>query len=225
MVGKSAVRTNTNIAQHPSDDRRECERVRTALAGKMFVPTEEITLDCQIVNLSAGGAGIQCRTPPPRNIRVVLYIEGFGRIEGVASRYVRGELGFRFVCTEAKRQRLLQDIAVFINGGEKGTAQLRRHARTASTSFGYFVPSSGESVSCNVLNLSLQGMSLRTKGRPLIGEIVNFGCTRGQVVRHHENGIAIQFLGVEKPVDHECHGGYPPKNCGIALRWPVAAWG
>lgn len=173
----------------------------------MFVPTEDMTLDCQIVNLSAGGARIQCEALPPRNVRVVLYIDGFGRFEGVTTRYVRDELGLRFVCSEEKRQRLLQDITAFINRGVTGATQLRRHVRTASTSFGYFVPPSGKSVSCNVLNISLQGMSLRTKGRPPIGEIVNFGCTKGRVVRHHENGIAIQFLGVEKPADHEDRSG------------------
>ena len=51
--------------------------------------------------------------------------------------------------------------------------------------------------------MSSQGMSLRTKGRPPIGEIVNFGCTKGRVVRHHENGIAIQFLGVEETADQK----------------------
>jgi hypothetical protein len=174
----------------------------------MFVPTEDMTLECQVINLSAGGALIQCEAPPPRNIRVVLYIDGFGRFEAVTTRYVRDELGLRFVCTEEKRQRLLQNIAAFINGGVTSATQLRRHVRTASTSFGYFVPPSGESVSCNVLNISSQGMSLRTKGRPPIGEIVNFGCTKGRVVRHHENGIAIQFLGVQKPAGHKGHSGH-----------------
>ena len=201
------MRTNTNTAQQPSDDRRVCERVRVALAGKMFVPTEDLIINCQIVNLSAGGARIQCEAAPPRNIRVVLYIDGFGRFEGVTTRHVRDELVLRFVCTEEERKRLLQDIAALIKGGVTRATQLRRHIRTASISFGYFVPSSGESVSCSVLNISLQGMSLRTKGRPPIGEIVNFGCTKGRVVRHHENGIAIQFLGVGRPTDHKSNSG------------------
>jgi hypothetical protein len=192
------MKTNTNSAQRPSDDRRRCERARITLAGKLFLPTEDMTLDCQIVSLSAGGARIQCEAPPLRNIRVVLYIDGFGRFEGVTTRCVRDELGLRFVCTEEKRQQLLQDIAGFINGGVTGATQLRRHVRTASISFGYFVPPSGESISCNVLNISSQGMPLRTKGRPPIGEIVNFGCTKGRVVRHHQGGIAVEFLGVGK---------------------------
>ena len=207
MVGKSPVKTNTNIAQHLSDDRAEYERVRTALAGKMFVPTEDMTLDCQIVNLSAGGARIQCEAPPPRHIRVVLYIEGFGRFEAITTRYVRDELGLRFVGTEEKRQRLLQDIASFINGGVTRATQLRRHVRTASTSFGYFVPSSGEFclLQCTERLIARDVASNeRTSSHWRDRE---FGCTRGRVVRHHENGIAIQFLGVEKPADHEGHSG------------------
>jgi hypothetical protein len=91
----------------------------------------------------------------------------------------------------------------------EGRLQPSGSIRTASISFGYFVPPSGESISCNVLNISSQGMSLRTKGRPPIGEIVNFGCTKGRVVRHHENGIAIQFLGVEETADHKGRAAKP----------------
>jgi PilZ domain len=207
MVGKSPVTTNSNVARHPSDDREEYESASPALAGKMFVPAEDMALDCQIIILSAEGARIQCEAPAPPNTRVVLYIDGFGRFEGVTTRYIRNELGLRFVCPEERRQKLLHDIAAFINGQATCATELRRHVRTPSISFGYFVPPSGESVSCEVLDISSQGMSLRTKGRPPIGEVVNFGCTKGRVVRHHKNGIAIQFLGMEKLAEDDGHGG------------------
>ena len=93
-----AMKPNAQVAQHKSGEQRTHERVVTALAGKLFVPAEQVTLDCQIINLSGGGAGIQCAEPPPLNTFVVLYIDGFGRFDGVATRYVEGELGLKFVC-------------------------------------------------------------------------------------------------------------------------------
>jgi hypothetical protein len=181
------------VAPAPGEQ-RAFERIATALAGKLFVPAEEVTLDCEIVNLSGGGAGVRSAEPPPLNTYVVLYIEGFGRFECVATRFVEGELGLKFVCKEAKRQRLLRDLAVYVNNGAAGVTRLRRHQRVNSVSVGYFSRPSGETVACDVLDISLQGVSLRTGSRPPIGEIINLGRTWGRVIRHHPDGIAIQFL-------------------------------
>ena len=52
-----------------------------------------------------------------------------------------------------------------------------------------------------MLDLSLSGVSLKTMARPPIGETVLIGHSAGRVVRHHENGVAIEFVGSqhEKP--------------------------
>jgi hypothetical protein len=188
------MKPNAQVAQHKSGEQRTHERVVTALAGKLFVPAEQVTLDCQVINLSGGGAGIQCAEPPPLNTFVVLYIEGFGRFDGVATRYVEGELGLKFVCKEAKRLRLLRDLASYVDSGAIPPTGLRRHPRIASVSVGHFERSTGELVRCDVLDMSLQGVSLRTAIRPPVGEIINLGRTWGRIVSHHEDGIAISFL-------------------------------
>jgi len=46
--------SNAQLAQ--TADQRSSERVQVRLAGKLFVPAEEMTLDCTIINLSVGGA-------------------------------------------------------------------------------------------------------------------------------------------------------------------------
>ena len=188
------MKSNAQVALHWPGEKRAHERVVTALAGQLFVPAEETTFACQIINLSAGGAGVRCPEPPPLDTFVVLYIDGFGRFGGVATRYIKGELGLKFVCKEAKRQRLLRDLASFVDGGAADLTKLRRHPRTSSVSVGYFQRPSGEFVACDVLDISLQGVSLRTESRPPVGEIINLGRTWGRVIRHHQDGIALQFL-------------------------------
>ena len=176
-------------------DQRSSERVQVKLAGKLFVPAEEITLDCTIVNLSVGGAGIYCPEPPPLDCFVVLYIDGFGRFEGVTTRYVEGELGLKFVCKDAKRQRLEQDLAAYVADGMTGITRLRRHRRDAAPiQIDYFTMSDGgEAATCKVMDISLQGALLKTSARPAIGEIIQLGQTRAWVVRHHQEGIGVQF--------------------------------
>jgi hypothetical protein len=180
------------------EEQREYKRFAIELPGKLFFPTEEVTIECQISILSGGGAGVRCHEPPPLQSFVVLYIDGFGRFEGVATRFIDAELGLRFVCKEAKRQRLLDDLMNFVNDGLTVPTRLRRQPRVQPVTDGYFTSSNGEHVRCDILDVSLQGTSLRTTGRPPVGEIINLGKTYGRVVRHHCDGIAIEFLKVAK---------------------------
>jgi len=101
-----------------------------------------------------------------------------------------------------KRNRLLADIATFVNDGIPSTTRIRRHQRASSTSEGYFTRSNGEKVRCEVLDFSSQGISVRTNVHPPIGEIINLGKTCGRVVRHHSDGIAVHFLEVVEPLSH-----------------------
>ena len=71
---------------------------------------------------------------------------------------------------------------------------MRRHARVPALVSGRIVRSNGQIITCDVLDISLEGVSVRTKVRPPVGEIVNLGRTRGRVVRHHEDGFAIQYV-------------------------------
>jgi hypothetical protein len=188
------MNSTAKIAPQQASDRRANDRVATALAGKFCVPDQKIILDCEVINLSGGGASVRCAEPPQLNTLGVLYIEGLGRFECVTTRCVKGLLGLRFVCKEAKRQRLLRDLATYVTAGMAGIARLRRDPRNASTSRCYFNRPCGEIVYCDVLDISLQEVFLRTKSRPPIGEIVNLGRTCGRVKRHNPDGIAIQFL-------------------------------
>jgi hypothetical protein len=177
-----------------SEDQRSSERIVATLAGKLFVPAEEATLDCTVVNLSVGGAGIYCLEPPPLDAFIVLCIDGFGRFEGITTRFVKGELGLKFICKHAKRKRLEQDLTGFVKEGLKGVTRLRRYPRAAASSeISHFTCADGEPVPCEVHDVSFQGALLKTTARPAIGELVQLGQTRGWVVRHHENGIGVQF--------------------------------
>lgn len=164
------------------------------LTGKLFVPAEESTLDCTVINLSLGGAGVHCPEPPPLDAFVILYVEGFGRFEGVTTRYVQGELGLKFVYKDAKRKRLEQDLAAFAKDGLTGVTRLRRHGRSAAApKIKCFTRADGSVAPCQLLDISLQGAMLKTKLRPPIGEVVHLGETRAWVVRHHEEGVGVQF--------------------------------
>jgi hypothetical protein len=192
----------TAAATATSVDQRQYERIATALTGRLFVPAEECTLECRIINLSAGGAGVECDEPPPLNAFVVLYVDGFGRFDCVATRYVKGELGLRFVCKEAKRRRLVEDLTSFVQTGITRKTRLRAHRRLPSDTATHFTRANGATAPCQVMDISLQGLSLCTDLQPPIGEIISLGVCHGRVVRHLDSGIAIQFVHTSEGTDH-----------------------
>jgi len=51
---------NSKVQPVRLPDQRSSERFAVRLAGKLFVPAEKTMLECTIVNLSVGGAGIYC---------------------------------------------------------------------------------------------------------------------------------------------------------------------
>jgi hypothetical protein len=172
-------------------NKRAFERTATALAGKMFVPAEERTADCGIVDISAGGAGITCSQMPPLETYVVLYIDTFGRFEAVVTRAVGDVLGLRFVCTDAKRQRLVEQLTKAVGTGEGPS--LRKDRRVKVSPISFFTRVSGDRVGCEIIDISLTGASLKTGTRPPVGEMILIGQMAARVVRQHDNGVAIAF--------------------------------
>lgn len=182
------------VAFPVKENRRQHERSAVSLDGQLFIPAEESEQPCQIVDLSAGGARVICEDVPPCATYVILYVNGFGRFPAVTTRFCDGAIGMRFDMTEHKRQKLTVQIKAFLQTGIVGVTNLRRCKRVPAPAEGSFVRESGQEVACAIRDFSLQGVFLETNSRPPLGEVVSIGHSQGRVVRHEENGIAIQFV-------------------------------
>lgn len=189
MAKSKKVPTQSHCA-----DQREFKRFDIQLPGYVFIPAHSVTIACEIVNLSGGGANIRCEGPPPLHTYIVLYIDGFGRFEGVTSRFSQGALGVKFVCNQAKRKRLKDNLMSFVNSGIKDVTRLRRHPRAPGGTTGYFVTRNGHKADCGIVDFSVQGMSLKAEVRPPLGDVISLGKYHGLVIRHHQSGFAVQFL-------------------------------
>ena len=176
-------------------ERRKHRRVRVDLGGKLFVPAEEREGQCRIVDLSPGGAQVVSDYVPAADSPIVLYIDGFGRFEGTVARPANGNFGVKFICSALKRERIAEQLTLYMNKGTVDETALRRHDRAPTKGMAKFTRANGDIVACEVLDLSLSGVSLKTDVRPPMGEVVLIGQMAGRIVRHHENGIAIEFVG------------------------------
>ena len=182
-------------------ERRRYKRVPIDIQGKIFVPGDERDADCSIVDLSPGGAQVACAMALAAGTAIVLYIDGFGRFEGVVARPIEpsnqpaGHLGIKFNCSALKRERVAEQLTAYLNKGVIDEATLRRHERAPTKGLASFTRANGDIIGCEVLDLSLSGVSLKTETKPPIGEVVLIGQMAGRVARHHESGIGIEFVG------------------------------
>ena len=176
-------------------ERRRFRRVRVDLPGKLFVPGSGQEGACKVLDLSPGGAQVQCDLALELETQIVLYIEGFGRFEGTVVRLGDSGFGVRFICTSLKRERTAEQLTLFMNRSLVNEADLRRDDRTPTKGLTRFTRGDGQLVPCEVLDLSLSGISVKTDIRPPIGEFVLIGQLAGRIARHHAEGIGIEFVG------------------------------
>jgi hypothetical protein len=189
-------------------ENRKYERVKLFVPGHLFDPRNDQSAECKVLSLSAGGASVQTSMTFPPGISLILYIDGFGRFEGTTIVHANGQLALHFSIGDAKRSRLIEMLQAFGLEGLAGVTELRKHVRIPSLTSGSIIRESGEQLKCDVLDISMDGVSRRTKVRPSIGEIVTLGRAQGRVVRHHADGIAVQYVRESEQAAWLPHGRY-----------------
>ena len=193
-AGKSSTQAPALKSVKPAP-KAPAEPVRVDLAGRLFVPAQEAEAPCRIVELSPDGACLECEMAISTGAGVVVYISGFSRFEGNIERCDANSFQVKFVCSAAKRERTAEQIAAILEKGFEGSSTLRRHERSSRKGHIQFTRADGQVVSCEVIDISVGGVSLKTSARPLIGEFVLIAQIAGRVSRYHEDGIVIGFLG------------------------------
>ena len=179
-------------------ERRRFRRVRIDLPGRLFTPSDGQESRCTVIDLSPGGASILCEIIPAHGIPVILYVDGFGRFEGNVARRDGHGFGVKFICTASKRERIAEQLTLFLNKALVDESVLRRHERTHQKGFAKFTRADGQVINCEVMDISVGGVSLKSEIKPPIGEFVLIAQMAGRIARHHEHGVGIEFVGVEK---------------------------
>ncbi|HET7335797.1 MAG TPA: PilZ domain-containing protein [Rhizomicrobium sp.] len=176
-------------------DRRVYRRVDVQLQGRLFVPADGREAVCHIIDMSPGGAQVACEIQPEPGTQIIIYIDGFGRFEGHIARHAGANVGVQFHCSAHKRERVAEQLTAHLNGALVDESILRRHERAPTKGVARFTRASGDVVAGEVLDISLGGVSIKTEQRPPIGEFVLIAQVAGKIVRHHETGVAIEFVG------------------------------
>jgi len=190
-------RTDDPVVAKAKAERRRFRRVDVNLPGKLFLPAESREVACKIVDLSPGGASLECEFLPEIGTQIVLYAEGgFGRFEGTVARRDGYGIGMRFNATQMKREKIAEQLTLFMNQMHVDSSVMRREERIPSKGMTQFTRADGTVTKCEIVDLSTGGVSLKTLLRPQVGEFVLIGKLAARVARHHPDGVGLEFVGL-----------------------------
>ena len=112
--------------------------------------------------------------------------------------------------TTRKRDKLAAQLTWLANRHILNLPEDRRHGRfTPRNASARLILPNGLNVACRVIDLSASGAVLKTDQRPDIGALVTLGNATGRVVRHLEEGFAVEFTRLQHPdfVEENVTGG------------------
>lgn len=176
---------------------RAFSRVAVNLPGRLMLASHE-EYDCNANLMSPGDVVIESDARPSVGERIVAYLDHIGRIEGQATEV--GPTGFVVAlnATDRKRDKLAAQLTWIANKHELSLPEDRRHDRFAPRkSRAELLLQDGRRYPCRIIDLSLSGAAVDIDVRPAIGTQVTLGTMRGRVVRHFQEGIAVEFATIQ----------------------------
>lgn len=178
-------------------DRRKYRRVSVSLQGRLM-PEDKQEYPCEVINMSAGGMALLTPVSCQPGERIVAYLDNFGRLEGTIARTFDGGFAVELNVSAQKRERISNLLTWHINR-ELG-AEERQHERIAPRIAAQkLILPNGDVHDCRVIDVSLSGASVAAAVKPPLESVVVLGRLRGRVVRHHDQGVAIQFAELQDP--------------------------
>ncbi len=179
-------------------ERRTFQRVRVKIYGR-FMLEDRSEHPCQVIDMSPGNVALRADNTGEPGEKVIAYLDHIGRIEGVITRVLDDGFAMTVIASDRKREKLAAQLTWLANKHELDLPEDRRHERVAPRNpFTMLRMNDGRQYRCRIIDLSLSGAAVETEVRPALGVQVLLGTMRGQVVRHFEDGIAIEFAVIQE---------------------------
>lgn len=184
-------------ARKPQPDQRSFQRVSVNLPGRLMLPNHD-EYECTVLDMSPGDANFICAARPRMGERIIAYVDHLGRIEGNVAILNNEGFAITLTATDRKREKLAAQLTWIANKHELGLPEDRRHNRlTPRNTRTEITLDDGRRYPCRIIDLSLSGAAVDIDVRPALGTPVQLGNMKGRVVRHFQEGVAIEFSSVQ----------------------------
>jgi len=184
-----------------AEERRRHQRVKVNLLGR-YMLADRREFPCQVVNMSPGGIALVAPVSGDPGERVIAYVDHLGRLEGKIARLLDTGFAMTVEATLRKRDKLAAQLTWLANRNILNLPEDRRHGRfIPRKSSARLILPNGNNVTCRIIDLSESGtaVAISPELRPVVGAMVTIGKATGRVVRHIEDGFAVEFTRLQHP--------------------------
>jgi hypothetical protein len=182
-----------------ADERRRHQRVRVNLLGR-YMLADRREFPCQVINMSPGGMALIAPVCGNPGERVIAYVDHLGRLEGTIARQFPNGFAMTISATPRKRDKLAAQLTWLANRNILNLPEDRRHGRiTPKNPSARLILANGINLGVRLIDISNSGAAIATAERPEIGSPVTIGRVPGRVVRHLEEGFAVEFTRLQHP--------------------------
>ena len=182
-----------------NEERRRHQRVRVSLLGR-YMLADRREFPCQVTDMSPGGMALIAPVAGNPGERVIAYIDHLGRLEGKIARQFNNGFAMSIGATSRKRDKLAAQLTWLANRHILNLPEDRRHGRfTPRNPMARLILPNGTNLACRVIDLSQSGAAIAIARDllPAVGTMVTVGKTQGRVVRHIEDGFAMEFTRLQ----------------------------
>lgn len=181
------------------EERRRFQRVKVHLLGR-YMLQDHREFPCQVVNMSPGGLAMYAPGIGTVGERVICYLDHIGRVEGRITRLIDNGFAMTVSATPRKRDKLAAQLTWLANRQILNLPEDRRHDRIVPRNPSAIMTlDDGTRMACRIIDLSLSGAAISALNRPEVGAAVSLGRVASRVVRHLEEGFAIEFTHPQLP--------------------------
>jgi hypothetical protein len=195
-------------ASFEAANKRRYPRYALSLPGR-FMRADKLDYPCQLIDISVESAALTSPIPLRVGEKLIVYLLHLGGLEGTVVRLFPGSFAMMISGTQRKRDKLAIQIPRLATQSEIPESEERQYPRVSADDSALLVLKDGTTMVCPLHDLSLSGAALVTTARPTLGSEVMVDKRRAVVVRHHERGIAVQFVN---------QGSTPVSTFGASLR-------
>jgi hypothetical protein len=182
-----------------SQERRRYQRVRVNLLGR-YMLADRREFPCQVTDMSPGGMAVIAPYAGQLGERVIAYVDHVGRLQGKIMRHFQNGFAMSIATTPRKRDKLAAQLTWLANRHILNLPEDRRHGRiTPANPAARLILPNGINLAVRVIDISQSGAAIATSERPEIGTLVTIGKTTGRVVRHIDDGFAVEFTRLQHP--------------------------
>nr|CAE28861.1 conserved unknown protein [Rhodopseudomonas palustris CGA009] len=168
--------------------------MKVHLLGRYMLPDRR-EFPCQVINMSPGGLALLA--PGIGNVgdRVIAYLDHVGRVEGKITRIIDNGFAMTVAATPRKRDKLAAQLTWLANRDILNLPEDRRHDRIVPRNpIAVLTLDDGSRMSCRIIDMSRSGAAIAAEQRPPLNAQVLLGRVASRVVRHLDDGFALEFV-------------------------------